>query len=277
MVKQTASGLARLLVLCCAASAARAGAIGVAWTPVPGATGYRVYYGTAPGRYTGSRDVGPVTTTSLSGLSDCTGYYLAVKAYNGAGESQSFSNEITGWSRPSLTAPAPSSRMQGESFTLEVRGANFQSGATVTLDNPRVRVNAATIVDCGRIDLEVALDPPGPGIRPAQIGAFTISVENPDGTFGVRDQAFEVRPDPARFDVNRSTGTTRDRLDGADTVWMARLFSGQEGEDALYDPDFDLDGDGWIDGDDLAFVASNLGTCWSGTAWTAQACPPVGP
>ena len=41
----------------------------------------------------------------------------------------------------------------------------------------------------------------------------------------------------------------------------------------LYDPDFDFDGDGWVDGQDLAYLASNMGRCWDGAAWTLAACP----
>ena len=72
--------------------------------------------------------------------------------------------------------------------------------------------------------------------------------------------------------MNRSDDVTRNRLDGKDTVWMARAFGVQEG-DALYQPDFDLDGDGWVDGEDLAYLASNLGGCWNGTDWSVAACP----
>ena len=98
-----------------------------------------------------------------------------------------------------------------------------------------------------------------------------VSVTNPDRTFGEKPDAFEVLINPSRFDVNRSDASTRTRLDGKDTVWMARLFGSQE-PDALYDPDFDLDGDGWVDGQDLSYLASNLGRCWSGSAWNVGAC-----
>jgi hypothetical protein len=41
------------------------------------------------------------------------------------------------------------------------------------------------------------------------------------------------------------------------------------------DADDDFDGDGWVDGDDLAYIASNLGRCWSASAknWSLSACP----
>jgi hypothetical protein len=53
---------------------------------------------------------------------------------------------------------------------------------------------------------------------------------------------------------------------------MGRLF-GTEAGDALYNPDLDMDGDGWVDGEDLSYLASNFGECWSGTDWSAAACP----
>lgn len=273
MTTRLIQGLARILLTClCAVSAAQAGSIGLAWNAVPNATGYRVYYGNASGHYTASKDVGSATSVALAGLTDCTNWYVAVKAYNAMGESAAFSEEVTGWSRPSIDVPAPAAAMQGAQLDIQLHGANFKPGARVTIDNPRVRLVSTVVVDCGRIDLEAELEPGGAGIRPAQVGLFTLTIDNPDGTFGERVDGFEVKLNPARFDVNRSNDSTRDRLDGADTVWLARLFSSHEGDDALYDGDFDFDGDGWIDGVDLNLVASNFGACWSGTAWTTQAC-----
>ncbi len=248
-----------------------AGTISLAWTGATSAAGYRVYYGLASGQYPQFRDVGSATETTLSGLDDCRSYFLAVKAYNSAGESADFSNEVSGWSRPTVTASSPSSRMQGQAGTVQVQGTNFNAGATVQLDNPHVRLTSTTVVDCRRIDLAVSVAPDGPGQRPAQVGSFSVTVANGDGTYGVRPDAFQVLIAPFRFDVNRSDATTLGRVDGKDTVWMARFFGSQE-PDALYDPDFDLDGDGWVDGEDLVFLATNLGRCWSGSAWNVGAC-----
>ncbi len=264
--------LAGLTICCGAVSATRAGSIGLAWNAVPGAAGYRVYYGNASGHYTASKDVGAVTSTSLGGLSDCSDWYVAVKAYNAAGESAAYSEEVRGWPRPSVTAPQPAGAMQGAQISMQVFGANFKPGARFTIDNPRVRLQSAFVIDCNRIDVAATIDPDGPGNRPAQAGNFTLSIDNPEGTFGQRVDGFEVEVNPSRFDVNQSTESTRGRLDGADTVWLARLFSSHDGVDALYDPDFDFDGDGWIDGADLTLLATNFGSCWSGTAWTTQAC-----
>ena len=35
----------------------------------------------------------------------------------------------------------------------------------------------------------------------------------------------------------------------------------------------DVNGDGWIDGEDLHYLASHLGECWNGTGWSVAACP----
>lgn len=249
-----------------------AGSISVAWSPAAGASGYRIYYGEASGSYSRSLDVGNVTEAVLSSLEDCRTWYLAIKAYNGAGESAEFSNELSGWSRPAVTTSSPAARIQGSQFTLDVRGQSFQPGATVEIDNPNVILQQATVISCDHIQLAVVVEPTAEGVRAAEVGQFTLTVTNPDDTYGVRVQGFEVQINPARFDVNRSDETTIGRLDGKDTVWMARLFGSRE-QEPLYDPDFDLDGNGWVDGEDLAYLASNLGRCWSGTGWTVAACP----
>ncbi len=261
-----------LLSLLALATVARAGTISIAWDAVPNATGYRVYYGTASRAYTQVADVGPATETTIQNLADCTTWYVAVKAYNSAGESQSFSDEVSGWPRPAITSATPAAAKQGDQVAVEIRGANFQSGASVEIDNPRVRLDSVSTVACDRIQMLMTIEPTAANVRPAAIGKFSLTVVQPDNVFGTRSNAFEVLVNPARFDINRSDETTTGRLDGKDTVWMARLFGGQE-DGPLYDPDADFNGDGWVDGDDLAHVASNLGGCWNGTGWSPAACP----
>ena len=257
--------LGALGCLALAGSAPRAGSVDLEWDPVPAATGYRVYYGLGSGQYTLSKDVGNRTTTTMSGLTDCTDYYMAVKAYNAFGESDEFSNEVFGWARPSLVAPAPAV-MQGKQITVDLNGANFKPGALVEIDNPHVSIASVSVPSCTRIQLLATVDPLTPGVRAAQIGSFEVTVQNPSDVFGKKSDAFKVTINPARFDVNKSDTKTRDRLDGKDTVWLSRTFGARAGE-ALYAPDHDFTGDGWIDGDDLAYLASNLGRCWNGSAW----------
>lgn len=259
------------------AAPAAAGVINLTWDPVSNATGYRVYYGSASGQYSRTFDAGNSTQAILTGLDDCSTWYVAVKAYNPAGESAQYSNEVTGWPRPELGAGAPTAAMQGESFTMSIPGANFQDGARidVTSNNPRVLFQTERVISCRQIEVSVSVDPAGPGLRPAAVGTFDLDivVTNPDQVYQESLQSIQVLVNPARFDVNRRDPTTDGRLDGFDTVTFSRAFGGVA-PDTVYDPDHDFDGDGVVGGDDLALMAGNFGLCWSGTAWTLEACPP---
>src|SRR5262247_1122832 len=75
-----------MLGLAAAARPAVAGDINLQWDAVQGAAGYHVYYGTQSGVYDEFVSTNG-TSTTIAGLQDCQTYYLAVKAYNGAGES----------------------------------------------------------------------------------------------------------------------------------------------------------------------------------------------
>ena len=63
------------------------GSLIVNWSTVAGATGYIVRWGTEPGRYDFSANVGNVTSYVITGLTHDTTYYVVVFADNGAGSS----------------------------------------------------------------------------------------------------------------------------------------------------------------------------------------------
>jgi hypothetical protein len=156
--------------------------------------------------------------------------------------------------------------MQGQQLTVQLNGANFKPGALVEIDNPHVNLASVAVQSCNKIQLLATVDPLAAGVRAAKIGSFEVTVQNPNDVFGKKSNAFTVTINPARFDVNKSDPKTRNRLDGKDTVWLSRTFGARAG-DALYAADHDFTGDGWIDGEDLAYLASNLGRCWTGSAW----------
>ena len=64
----------------------------------PTLSGYRVYYGTAPGSYQqppgAGVDVGNVTNFTVAGLGSGTRYYFAVTAYDGSNNESGYSNEV---------------------------------------------------------------------------------------------------------------------------------------------------------------------------------------
>lgn len=72
------------------------GVADLAWDPntEPSLMGYKLYYGTAPGNYSQSIDVGNVTSYVVSNLPVGVTYYFVVKAYDAFGESSN-SNEIS--------------------------------------------------------------------------------------------------------------------------------------------------------------------------------------
>jgi hypothetical protein len=266
--------LASLVALGIAASApAAAGDLVVSWDPVSGASGYHVYYGVATGNYTQSLTVTSSTTT-ISNLANCMPWFVAVKAFNAAGESPQYSNELSGWPRPAITSATPATAMQGDQIVMDIYGANFQAGAQVALANPNVVITSTSVLACDHVQLLATVEPTTRNVHAAKVGKLDLTVSNVDDVFGMKSQAFEVLLNPARFDVNQDDTTTKNRIDGKDTIYVARDF-GLADSDPNYDPDDDLDGDGWIDGTDLAYIASNLGRCWSSSAkaWSAAACP----
>jgi hypothetical protein len=84
-------GLVLLLFL---APCALAAPLTLAWDASAGATGYIIHYGTASRNYTATDNVGNTTTAALSALDPAKVYYMAVTAYDDAGNESDFSNEI---------------------------------------------------------------------------------------------------------------------------------------------------------------------------------------
>jgi hypothetical protein len=58
--------------------------------------GFKIYYGTAPGRYDHSIDVGNVATYTLTGLTPGQTYYIAATAYDTSKMESGYSNEVSG-------------------------------------------------------------------------------------------------------------------------------------------------------------------------------------
>lgn len=97
------------LLITCFATNAFAGQVNLAWNASSGSVaGYRVYYGTVSGNYTAKLDSGAATTATLANLTDSATYYFAVKAYDGAGNESSFSNEAVKTPTSSTGTPVSS-------------------------------------------------------------------------------------------------------------------------------------------------------------------------
>jgi hypothetical protein len=181
--------LAAAILIVGSVTAAQAGTVSLAWDPVGDSdlAGYRVYYGTSPTSYTQSVDVGNVTATTVTGLTDCTTYYFGVKSYDTAGnESTSYSNQIQGWSRPVVTSATPSSAEQGRTLSVTIAGGNFPAGATALFANAGITVNSTTVNACGQLTLSVTVS------NTATVGASNMDVTDTDGAFGTGVGIFTV-------------------------------------------------------------------------------------
>jgi len=85
-------------------SGAATGAIHLAWDPVldPALAGYNLHYGTAPGTYSNSVDVGTGAQSAngasytLTGLDKGQTYFLAVAAYDASKAEGAYSSEVSG-------------------------------------------------------------------------------------------------------------------------------------------------------------------------------------
>ena len=86
-----------LLVFCATSGIARAGTISLAWNanPEPGVAGYVLYYGTTPGAYSASINIGNRTTYAFNEPQAGRVYFFALQAFNVAGLGGPLSTEIS--------------------------------------------------------------------------------------------------------------------------------------------------------------------------------------
>jgi hypothetical protein len=87
------SRLAWLAALAGLSGGAMAGQVALAWDSVSGAAGYRLYYGTTSKSYALNVDAKSATNYTVTGLTDGTRYYFAVRAYN-ATTTSGYSGEV---------------------------------------------------------------------------------------------------------------------------------------------------------------------------------------
>jgi PKD repeat protein len=117
-----------VLVLLASMGSAFAGSVNLAWDAASGASGYRVYYGTTPAKYTANLDAGNKTNATVAGLTDGTRYYFAVLAYAGTVTS-GYSNEVSTIVAPATTAPVAHFTANGSTAS----SLSVTPGQTVTL------------------------------------------------------------------------------------------------------------------------------------------------
>jgi PKD repeat protein len=89
-----AQSLGLLLLLLLAATRVLAASVDMAWDPVTGASGYKVYYGPSAGTYPSSIDVGNTTAYTVPGLVEGGTYHFVVTAYDASHTESGYSNDV---------------------------------------------------------------------------------------------------------------------------------------------------------------------------------------
>lgn len=189
-----------------ASTALAQGTMQLAWDGVThdDLQGYRIYFDSLSG-IGGAEEsvdvengtVAPPTTVTLTGLTDCTDYYVAAQSYDAAGNvSTGYSNEVSDYPRPRLQTATPATGARGATVNVTLAGSNFKSGATVAISGAGVTVQNVVVTGCDQITLElvIALD--------AAETARDLTVTNPSdvattgiGMFAVAGCVVEATPD----------------------------------------------------------------------------------
>ncbi len=228
MIRRSAKSFLTALLAVCgvfvfSAGLARAGSATLAWDPVPDTdvAGYKVYYGTSSGTYPNVVDVGNATTYTFTNLTDCILYYFAVKAYDQAGNlSVAYSNEISGYPKPTVTAVSPASGTQNAtSLSLTLTGTNFRSGAAVTFSGTGITVNSVTVSSCTSLTANVSI------ALTATTGLRDVTVKNADLTAGTGAGLFTVNAADVTPPVISSVASSGIATTGATITWTTNETS----------------------------------------------------
>jgi hypothetical protein len=215
----------------------------------PDLAGYKVYYGIAPGAYTGYTAVAVQTSANISNLQDCRIYYLAVKAVDANGnESPAFSNEISGMSAPIPASITPNKAKQAtNALNVTITGSNFDTQARPDF-GPDVQVNNYSTSSCNQMTANITILE-GAKVNSAPALPRLLKVTNQSGPLGSKSGIFTVEFNERRADVDGSG-----RVGGRDLLYWQNAFGSVSG-DPNYNGDVDLNGDGLVDGADLTLLA----------------------
>lgn len=252
------TGLSRLkslaaaaTVLLAGAGSAPAGELSLAWARSHDdvTAGYLVEVLDTTGTLVDTLDAKDKTRATVTGLADGTLYRFRIRPYDQWGHNAKVpSAEIVTMAAPRIDML---SRWDdaGGTATLELLGANFAPGARVVARRTGLVVGETTVVDTGR--LQAVVKNPG-GVSPM---AEDFLVVNP-----VRRSEEYLDAHPELTDIDQDGAVAE-----ADAQLVARAF-GAAGRvevraaaaGAGPRPELDVNGDGLIDGEDVAAVRARM-------------------
>ncbi len=270
--RMLAAGAALLLA---GAFTASAGEITLAWSPTNDdvTAGYDVEVLDESGQVIQTIDARTATKTVVGGLDDGTTYRFRVRPYDQWG------NKADQPSRDLTTLPSPRVDMlsrweagTGATATAELLGANFAPGARVIAKRPGLVVTAATVVDPGKLTAEVK-NPHG--VSPVASDFVVVNpVRRADAYIAANPELLDVNQDgtvnqadadtvAAAFGASAGSTSTRGRSGGRSAGGIGTQDVGTGGTPQAVPatrPELDVNGDGMVDGEDLAAIKARLTT-----------------
>lgn len=272
IVRTIATLAAGAALLLAGASAASAAELTVAWRPtnddVTG--GYDVEVLDDGGRVIQTIDARSATTAVVSGLADGTTYRFRVRPYDQWG------NRAEQPSADIATMPAPRVDMlsrwepAGATATAELLGANFAPGARLIAKRAGLVVTSTTVIDPGKLTAEVSN--PG-GVSPVASDFLVVNpVRRADAFLAAHPELLDVNQDGAVDEADAdavaaafgapatsSRGRSQSRSAPGTGTMDAASSTGTTGVVATR-PELDVNGDGMVDGEDLAAIRARLVT-----------------
>jgi len=186
-----------------ASSAFASVSVPLAWNPSPdpNAAGYKIYYGVGSHVYTSSIDVGSVTNTTITGLSENVIYYFAATTYDTNGLESGFSNEATysfNTLPPTLNPIAALAINENASLqSVNLTGLGLGSGSALTISavssNPALIPNPTVVysspASSGSLTFSPAANSTGSAI-------ITVTANNGQAQSNLVSQSFTVTVNP---------------------------------------------------------------------------------
>jgi hypothetical protein len=157
-----------------AATSSTATSLGLTWTDVDNAAGYRIYYGIGSGTRT-KVEVGDVTSKTLRGLKPNTAYTIDIAALRSNGTRSSYSPRITARTAP-LTAPIDL-EVTRESPTSVTLAWTKVPGISKYRISHRIGTGTRTTADVGDVSTKTIT-----GLKPGTTYSISIASLLSDGT-----------------------------------------------------------------------------------------------
>lgn len=173
-----------------------AGNLTLSWDPSTSTNvgGYKIYYGISSKKYTANVDTGKTTSFQVTGLTNGSKYFFAVKAYNVAKTIESsFSNEVSATvpSTTTLSSNFTTNKVSGSSplvvtftpnTTGTVTGWSWNFGTT-SIPASTSKIPTVTYSTPGTYNVKLTVTGPSGAATLTKVGLITVNAPTPIASF----------------------------------------------------------------------------------------------